>query len=487
MVRLFGHHFSRWNLCLLAGDVCLYWLAVLLASWLNPKAGPSALQFVTKSLIPLSLMGAVYLLVFYISDLYDFQQDYRRWNNLAKITGAVCVGSLVLIVIFYFPQGVFIGRTQLVLMGGVLIVLMLTWRWLFSGLALPERLSQRFLIVGAGKAGRKLLEILRRNPKSGLVPVGFIDDNPQKNQTVIDGLPVLGNSTQLDTLVKQESVDLVVVAITHEKSQTLINALTKISWNGCRILDLPGFYEYLAGKIPIEHISDLWLYLQSLYARKVYSRRLKPLLDIFLALVGLITTMPLFALIAVLIKLDSRGPVFFRQERLGQEGRVFRIIKFRTMVGDAEKMGPCWAHPHDQRITRVGRFLRRYRLDELPQLVNILKGEMSFIGPRPERPEFIREFQELVPALRPGRRASDPPGCLVQCGYREKIPFYSYRLLVKPGITGWAQVMYPYASSEEQTREKLKYDLYYIKNIGFFLDLIILLKTVRIVLFGRGT
>src|SRR5208337_175427 len=175
-----------------------------------------------------------------------------------------------------------------------------------------------------------------------------------------------------------------------------------------------------------------------------------------------------------------------RQERLGQDGKPFQILKFRTMIQEAEQYGPQWACEADLRITRVGRVLRKMRLDELPQLLNILRGDMSFIGPRPERQVFIRKFQEPVPALRPGRRADDPPGELVHSGFKENIPYYSYRLLVKPGLTGWAQVMHPYSSSLEQTQEKLQYDLYYLKNMGFFLDLAILLKTIRIVLFGRG-
>jgi lipopolysaccharide/colanic/teichoic acid biosynthesis glycosyltransferase len=157
------------------------------------------------------------------------------------------------------------------------------------------------------------------------------------------------------------------------------------------------------------------------------------------------------------------------------------------MIQDAEITGPQWATEDDPRITRVGRFLRKFRLDELPQLINVFKGEMSIVGPRPEREVFTREFQEAIPTCRPGRRATDPPGTVISCGVKEKIPYYSNRLLVKPGITGWAQVMYPYASSLEQTKEKLEYDLFYVKNIGFFLDMAILLKTVRIVLFGRGT
>jgi lipopolysaccharide/colanic/teichoic acid biosynthesis glycosyltransferase len=202
--------------------------------------------------------------------------------------------------------------------------------------------------------------------------------------------------------------------------------------------------------------------------------------------VGLALTWPIWLLIAGAIKLDSPGPVFFSQERLGQDSEPFQILKFRTMINNAESNGPQFASRRDPRVTRVGWFLRKARLDELPQLYNIVKGEMSFIGPRPEREVFIREFQQLIPLLREGHRSTDPPGSQVICAYRERIPYYSYRLLVKPGITGWAQVMHSYSATLEETKAKLQYDLYYIKNMSAILDLAILLKTIRIVLFGWG-
>jgi lipopolysaccharide/colanic/teichoic acid biosynthesis glycosyltransferase len=250
---------------------------------------------------------------------------------------------------------------------------------------------------------------------------------------------------------------------------------------------MASFYEFLAGKVPVDHISNLWFYLHSLMANRLYFRHLKRVADIIIAVSVLLLTLPFFFIIPLLIKLDSRGPVFFRQERLGQEGKPFHIIKFRTMVHNAERHGPQWAAKDDPRVTRVGWFLRKFRLDELPQLLNILQGDMSFIGPRPEREIFVREFQELVPAAQPGTATSGSQGIPAPRGYKEKIPYYSYRLLVKPGITGWAQVMYQYAATQEETKEKLQYDLYYVKNMGFFLDMSILLKTVRIVLLGRGT
>jgi exopolysaccharide biosynthesis polyprenyl glycosylphosphotransferase len=487
MYKIFSVHISKWKLILLAADLTAYCLAVLAATALNPKASPAMAAYLGSNAFTFLIMGGGYLLVIYIADLYDCQQDYRRWVNISRLITAGMIGTLAIIIIFYFPRGVFVGRTQLLVQAGVFVLLLILGRWVFTAVALPVRLPRPLLIVGAGRCGRRLLRTLRHRPADGLMPVGFVDDDPRKIGAAIDGLPVLGNSSQLPELLPRFRVDLVVVAITHEKSQPLINALSRISWNGYDVLDMPSLYEFLTGKIPIEHISDLWLYLQSIHRHKFYYRRCKRLLDWGLALAGLIFTAPLLLFTALAVKLSDGGPVFFRQERLGQDGKPFVMVKFRTMTPDAERYGPQWCGPADPRITPVGRWLRKYRLDELPQLVNILKGEMSFIGPRPEQAAFVREFLKPVPAFRPGRRAADPPGALVHCGFKEQIPFYSFRLTVKPGITGWAQVMYTYASSPEQAWEKLKYDLYYIKNMGFFLDLIILLKTIRIVLFGRGT
>lgn len=465
----------------------MYVLAAFLALHLNPKVESGALSFIGRQPVAFSLMGLTYLVVFYIADLYDYQQDFRRWSNIARVLSSVAVGSMGIIILFYFPTGVFVGRVQLLVQTTIFAGLLLLWRLAFSALALPQLLRRGLLIIGAGGSGRRLLEALRKRPRSGLEAVGFIDDDPRKVGKVIDGLPVLGGWGRLAEIIRERRVDLAVVAITHNKSPLLISALTRIGWNGVQLQDMPTFYEFLAGKIPIDHISDLWVYLNTLHKKRFYYRHVKRLMDLGLALIGLTLTLPLFPIIAVVIKLTSPGKVFFRQDRLGQDGKPFEIIKFRTMVQDAENHGPQWARENDPRVTPVGRILRKLRLDEFPQLINIIRGDMSLIGPRPERECYILEFQEEVPEKRPGRRANDSPGLMVVTGFREKVPYYSYRLVVKPGITGWAQVMYSYASSMEETREKLKYDLFYIKNMGVFLDLAILLKTVRIVLFGRGT
>jgi len=285
-----------------------------------------------------------------------------------------------------------------------------------------------------------------------------------------------------------------VVLITASLPRGHVIGLGFIEWQGVafvwlmgvKLIDMPSLYELLAAKIPTDHIADAWLLIHSLNSTKEYYRHFKRITDLGLAAVGLALTWPRWVLIAAAIKLDSPGPVFFRQERLGQDGKPFPILKFRTMIENAESNGPQFASRRDPRVNRVGRFLRKARLDELPQLINIVKGEMSFIGPRPERPVFIREFSQLVPVLQEARRATDPQGGQIVTSYRERLPYYSYRLLIKPGITGWAQVRHSYSATLEETKEKLQYDLYYIKNMGLLLDLAILLKTIRIVLFGWG-
>jgi exopolysaccharide biosynthesis polyprenyl glycosylphosphotransferase len=465
----------------------MYVLAVFLSLYFNPRVDPEPFSFLGAHFVAFFLMGLIYLVVFYIFSHYDYQLDYRRWSNIGQLLFSVAMGSVGIIIFFYFPTGVFVGRVQLLVQSATFAALMLLWRVAFSALALPQRLKQRLIIIGAGGSGRRLLEALRNRPRSGLEPVGFIDDDPRKVGAIIEGLPVLASCGELMEVIQARKVDLAVVAITHDKSPALINVLTRIGWKGCHLQDMPSLFEFLTGKIPIDHISDLWFYLTMLQKNRLYYHHVKRLIDVGLAAYGLVIACPLLVLIAIAIKLDSAGPVFFRQERLGKDGKSFQIIKFRTMQLHAEDNGPQWASSRDPRITRVGRILRRFRLDEFPQLINILRGEMSCIGPRPEREVFVKKFQELVPRVRSRRRIKDPPACEIHYDYYERIPYYSHRLLVKPGLTGWAQVMFPYASSLEQTKEKLEYDLFYIKNMSFFLDLAILLKTVRITLFGRGT
>jgi len=273
---------------------------------------------------------------------------------------------------------------------------------------------------------------------------------------------VIGSVDDLATLALRDW-NGVIIATDHAFSHEEISRLMDMRQNGSTVQDLVAFYEANQTKVPVLHLRHGW-FLQGGGFSLLHNRagiRFKRIIDVLLSAVLVVLTSPLMLLAALAIKLDSPGSVFYSQERVGLNGAAFRLHKFRTMVADAEKAGARWAEQDDPRITRTGRFLRKSRIDELPQLWNVLKGEMSFIGPRPERPEFIEQLEQ-------------------------EIPYYELRHLVKPGITGWAQVMYPYGASVSDALEKLQYDLYYIKNFSLLLDFVILMKTARIVLYRKG-
>jgi len=459
MFRIFSLYISQWKLLLVIGDAGCYLLSVTAALLLYPPAAAQPWGFLAANKIIFILIGLTYFLSLFIADLYDYLKDFRQITNIGYTLIACWIGSLVVVLVFYFPiKGAYVGRSMIIIQAVTFSILVASWRFVFSGISLAQRLQKRLLIVGAGKAGRHLAGSIRKRPGCGLEVIGFVDDDPAKVGTEVDNLPVWGDSAQLPALIREQQISLAVVAVTREKSPELIKNLISVSWNDCSLMDMPSIYEFLTGKLPTDHISDNWIFEWNINTSKVYYRRLKRIMDVLLAVLFLAVTSPILILTALAIKLDSRGPVFFRQERLGQKGRIFKILKFRTMIENADQCGPLWTEDNDPRVTRVGRFIRKLRLDELPQLINILKGEMSFIGLRP----------------------------LAYDSFMDNIRYYQYRLLVKPGITGWAQVMYPEGLSLDTTPEKLKYDLYYIKNLGFLLDLAILLKTVRTVLFGRG-
>ena len=486
MINLFGLQMSNWSLLLVFGDVAAFLLALPLGLIMITKGNIDPWFFLDEYKWSFLPVGITYLAVLYVANLYDHYQDFRRHENFGRVILACLVGTLLVSLLYCYPSWRIIPRNFIEWHALAFIWLTALWRYCFSAFALPARLQRNVLIIGAGTSGGKMAATIRQQPNSGLRLIGFVDDDPRKAGEIVDGVPILGTSQTLPRLVKEHAVGLVVMAITHEKSSSLLDSLARLPFRGNQLTDMPSLFEFLTGKVPTDHISDFWLFLNSLNRRMIYYCHFKRLTDLILAAFLLALTWPLMIMIGLAIRLDSSGPVFFRQERMGQEGKPFQIRKFRTMVENAEESGPQFATSNDSRITRIGRILRILRLDELPQLLNILKGEMSFIGPRPEREVFGQEFLAPVPEVRSGRRASDPPGTQVVCGYREKVPHYSYRLLVKPGITGWAQVMHHYTATLEETKEKLEYDLYYIKNMGLLLDLAILLKTIRIVLFGRG-
>lgn len=488
MINILGIRISKWSLLLLLGDMVAFCLAVPVGIFMTPKPAWDPWFVVELYGVPILLVALVYFLVLYVANLYDHYQDFRRRDNISRVILSCLIGTGVAILLFCYPSWRIIPRNFVEWHAVTFVWLATMWRYSFSAIALPTKLKRRVLIMGAGQAGRWIAGVIAQRPNCGLAVKGFVDDDPRKLGTNIDGLTVLGASINLIELINQYKATLVVVAITHQKSSPLLMILNRVFMDGCELIDTPTLYEFLTGKIPIDHISDMWLYFNNINYHKIYYPRVKQIIELVLSGLGLILIWPLFILISLAIKLDSRGPIFYQQLRQGHNGKQFNIVKFRTMFPDSGSADiPKWASRNDPRITRVGRILRKIHLDELPQLVNIVRGQMSLIGPRAEWQVFAQKSQEVVADWQPGRRDTDPPDFKVLVRHREQIPFYSYRFLVKPGLSGWAQVMFPYAgSSMEDLKEKLEYDLYYVKNMGLLLDLAILMKTIRVVLFGHG-
>jgi len=316
----------------------------------------------------------------------------------------------------------------------------------------------RVVVYGAGESGRDFLSRLRKHTDYEVV--GFLDRNPEKHGRLIDDVPVLGSlSTISGADLGRAGVDLVVICVGPALRRENANRLLGLPLAGIDVLNKGAFFEYFFRVVSMDYYNPHWLVSAPLAPTAAPVFLAKRLIDIGAAAVGLILSLPVWGLIAVAIRLDDGGPVFFRQWRVGLHGRRFRILKFRTMRPDAEKDGPKWACEKDPRVTRVGRFLRVTRLDELPQLWNVLKGEMSLVGPRPERPEFVEELAA-------------------------ELPMYNLRHLVPPGITGWAQIRYRYGSSKEDAKRKLEYDLYYVRHLSLLFDLEIMLRTIPLVMKG---
>jgi sugar transferase (PEP-CTERM system associated) len=397
----------------------------------------------------------------HLSDLYNIRLPLGRREMLARLlTSQAVAGLLVAAGGFVLPQ-LRLGRAVFFGVGAAITLGLALWRLAWLGPWSHGRMKIRVLVLGTGVIG-KLISSLEISGSRPFRIVGFLDDNPSAPDTVPQPHALLGKIKDLASIVDETEPDLIVVAQMNRRGNFPAKALLDCRMRGIQVEDWPTFYEKETGKILVTDLRPSWLIFSDGFVKTPRTEIIKRTVDMTLSLVGLLVALPIMAVVALTIKLESAGPVLFRQPRLGQNGRVFILNKFRSMRRDAEKeTGPVWALERDPRVTRVGAFLRQTRLDELPQLFNVLVGDMSFIGPRPERPEFVYELQK-------------------------QIPFYMERLSVKPGITGWAQVQYGYGASVEDALEKLQYDLYYIKNLSLFLDLLILLNTIQVVVFARG-
>jgi exopolysaccharide biosynthesis polyprenyl glycosylphosphotransferase len=399
----------------------------------------------------------------FLNDFYDLQVAADQRATLFALLRVLAVELVAYLwIYFFYPPRRLLPRGIVLCHAGFSFALVGLWR-AFYRRAAHGAFRRRTLVVGAGWAGRTMVEAIQGFPGAGLELLGFIDDDKAKQGETIDGLPVLGTSRDLAALARSWGVHQVVLAITRDVHDDLFRALMACQEQGVEITPMPVLYEELTGRVPVQHVGENWLAVLPLDHAAVsgFFPLFKRGLDIFVSLIGLVVFGVLFPFVALALVLDCPGPIFYRQERVGQGGRVFRVLKLRSMVPNAENKGEAlWAQRLDPRVTRVGRILRATHFDELPQFFNILKGDMSVVGPRPERPAFVAQLEQ-------------------------QIPFYRLRHAVKPGMAGWALVNYGYSSSVEDAMVKVQYDLYYIKHQSIYLDVLILFKTlVDMVTFG---
>lgn len=461
MVRIFRHYVSVQNVILAAIDVAILYLAVyagLYFRWTNFHMPSSA---VTTHLPDATLFVFVIVTMMFATGLYR-RHVQRDWAAiLARLTVSFGLALVVLALVFYMLPFFELWRSALVLAIGLAMIGIMVVHLLFLSAIDLQALKRQILVLGAGEKAARI-EVLERQDLSrgSFRCVGYLQVNSGPVR-IADSRLVTGLN-RLSDYVKRHDIDEIVVAIDDRRGQMPVQSLLECRLNGITITDFLSFHERETGRVNLEGLYPSWLIFSDGRDHRFATVLIKRFFDLAISAVFLAFTSPLILLTAIAIKLDSRGPLFYRQQRVGQGGAPFMLLKFRSMRDDAEIDGtPQWAGRDDPRVTRVGAFIRRTRIDEIPQIFNVIKGDMSLVGPRPERPFFVNQL-------------------------RREIPYYLERHRIKPGITGWAQINYQYTATITDTTVKTEYDLYYVKNCSLFLDLIIVLQTLRVVLWPQG-
>lgn len=402
------------------------------------------------------------LAAFYLFDLYDFVVIHDRRELLLRLIQALGLGWTALALAFYaFPQ-LMLGRGISLIALPLALGLMVGWRMSIHWLLGHPDFGEKILIVGSGPLAVDVAREMLNRPDAGYRIAGFVGDDPELLGKSLINPRVIGLTSELDQVVRRENIDRIVVAMGERRGQLPTDKLLQMSLAGTvNIEEGASFFERVTGRVSLNMIRPSWLIFSGRGRQARVSGIVRTIVHRLVALIGGTLSLPIALLTAVLVKLESPGPVLYKQERVGKNGRSITVMKFRSMRTDAEKAGPVWASQNDDRATRIGRIIRKLRIDEIPQFWNIIRGDMDFVGPRPERPHFISQLAQ-------------------------EIPYYDQRHLIAPGLTGWAQIKYPYGASVDDARHKLEYDLYYIKNQSLVLDAIILFETVKIIMFGRG-
>ena len=398
----------------------------------------------------------------YYNDLYDVEVMKSRARLLIGLLQALGVACIGLAMIYYIAPGVSLGRGIAAFAIPTIMTLIFGWRMLldskgFFFLRRPERV----LIVGTGSTGIALTREICSRPDLNLKVLGFLDEKGENIGMSLVNPGIIGGLSELESMVREKNIDRVVLSLKEQRGRMPYRELLRLKFAGVTVEDAHTVFETISGRIALEKLSPSWLIFNDGFRKNRFLMAAKRAMDIVAALVAITLTLPIMALVAAAILIESGAPVLFRQKRVGLNGTQFEIFKFRSMRQDAEKGGPSWAADGDNRITRVGAFIRKYRLDELPQFFNILHGTMSLVGPRPEQPYFCEMLET-------------------------NLDFFSQRHTVRPGITGWAQIKYQYGSTVEDAKRKLELDLFYIKHLSISLDLVIVLETVKVIFLGKG-
>ena len=459
MVRLFKHYIPHAVLLLGLFDVGLLILAAELAFRQRAEQIGMDSGLASDRSLALGGVAATMLTAMIAVGVYGAEALRSLRFATARLLVAISLGIIALVLLDFVIGGQNLWRSTLAFAMALSILLLVLNRMIVGGLLGAAAFRRRVLVLGAGPRAERLRQLGER-PESGFVIVGYVGMN--ESAPAVDEAIARAAIHNLTRFVENLGVSEVVLALEERRNSLPLNDLLRIKTAGVHVNDFSSFVERETGRVDLDSVNPSWLIFSDGFSSlRAFSSASKRVFDVVVSAVLLVLTAPLIALFALLVKLDSKGPAFFRQSRVGLYGQHFELIKLRSMRLDAEAGGAQWAKQNDPRVTRIGRFIRKVRIDELPQAWSVLKGEMSFVGPRPERPEFVADLED-------------------------KLPFYAERHMVKPGITGWAQINYPYGASIEDSRQKLEYDLYYAKNYTPFLDLLILLQTLRVVLWHEG-
>lgn len=448
------------HILLIAGDFLLATVSVYMGIYIRFLSDPRVSLQSYYKLMPGALIFSIFVVFMcFFVDVYKLKNRLDTREVFLRLFIANVMAVLGLGMFYYFFPSVKLWRSILIFSICINYLLQIVWYFvydLFSNLPVAAR---RVLILGTGPIAQTMGDLLLKS-KNGLALAGYVNCVGESIHVPKDN--VVGDGDSLLDVALKEKAQQIVVSLSERRGTFPVREVLNCKLQGIDIVDGPSFYEMMTGKLLIENMNPSHLIFSEGFRITLARRYVKRMLDVIFASLGLLFSLPFFIIVPLVIKFDSNGPVLFKQKRVGEGERQFTLFKFRTMVDGAEKStGPVWSKTGDRRITQVGKFLRKTRLDEIPQLFNVFRGDMSFIGPRPERPFFVESL-------------------------KKQIPYYSERHCIKPGITGWAQVRYEYGDSIEDAIEKLRFDLYYVKYQSLALDLLIMLDTIKVILFGKG-